>query len=236
MEQQTILRVQTNIQSNINITRTNTLSLSSTGYTNSGAGTPASPYSGTSTASSFNLVFTNTGSAGTFYYNISNISYTGASTNVYTGTTIQFSITHGNGFNSGNSGFKEYYVNTLVGTFEVLDGDIITIYGGSSLSSGANMWFYVTPSTEQVSPTILTYQNLDLDGDIPIKINKSFAELQDIGKRNSDYSIGLQLPGSKKNNRFFEDYFNVDTDSLFFDATLRVPCKVLIDDESYFDG
>jgi hypothetical protein len=81
-----------------------------------------------------------------------------------------------------------------------------------------------------------TYEFLDLYGDIPIKINKSFAELQDISKRNSDYSIGLTLPGSKKNNRFFENFFNVDAQSLYFDATQRVPCNVLLNDESYFTG
>jgi hypothetical protein len=80
------------------------------------------------------------------------------------------------------------------------------------------------------------YDFLDLYGDIPIKINKSFAELQDIAKRNSDFSIGLSLPGSKKNNRFFENFFNVDAQSLYFDATKRVPCNVLLNDQSYFTG
>jgi hypothetical protein len=83
---------------------------------------------------------------------------------------------------------------------------------------------------------ITQYEFLDLYGDVPIKINKSFAELQDISKRNSDYSIGLQLPGSKKNNKFFENFFNVDTQSLYFDANKRVPCNVLLDDVSYFSG
>jgi hypothetical protein len=80
------------------------------------------------------------------------------------------------------------------------------------------------------------FENLDLYGDIPIKINKSFAELQDISKRNSDYSIGFLLPGSKKNNAFFENFFDVDTQSLFFNATLRVNCNVLLDDVSFFEG
>lgn len=80
------------------------------------------------------------------------------------------------------------------------------------------------------------YTTLDLYGDIPIKINKSIAEIQDISKRNSDLSIGLTLPGSKKNNRFFEMFYNVDTQSLYFDPTKRVSCKVLLNDESYFSG
>jgi uncharacterized delta-60 repeat protein len=87
----------------------------------------------------------------------------------------------------------------------------------------------------QISGTT-KYEFLDLYSDIPIKINKSFAELQDIAKRNSDYSIGLQLPGSKKNNRFFENFFNVDTQSLYFNALNRVNCNVLLNDESFFDG
>ena len=80
------------------------------------------------------------------------------------------------------------------------------------------------------------YEFLDLTTDIPIKLNKSFAELQDIAKKNSDYSIGLSLPGSKKNNRFFENFFNVDTQSLYFNATKRVPADVLLGDEPLFKG
>ena len=56
---------------------------------------------------------------------------------------------------------------------------------------------------------VTIYDFLDLYTDIPIKINKSFSEIQDISKRNSDYTIGLAIPGSKKNNRFFENFFNV---------------------------
>ena len=83
---------------------------------------------------------------------------------------------------------------------------------------------------------LLSYEILDLYSDIPIKINKSFAELEDISKRNSDYSIGLSLPGSKKNNKFFENYFNVDTQSLYFNAQNRVNCQVLLSGEAYFTG
>jgi len=83
---------------------------------------------------------------------------------------------------------------------------------------------------------ITQYEILDIYSTIPIKINRSYAELQDIGKKNSDYSIGIQLPGSKKNNRFFESFFNVDVQSLFFNATLKAQCDILINDEVYFSG
>lgn len=80
------------------------------------------------------------------------------------------------------------------------------------------------------------YSTLDLYTSAPIKINKSFAEIQNIGKKNSDYSVPLSLPASKKNNRFFETFYNVDQDTLFFDPTQRVECQVLIDDQVYFKG
>jgi|688.fasta_scaffold90916_2 hypothetical protein len=80
------------------------------------------------------------------------------------------------------------------------------------------------------------FQYLDLYDDIPIKINKSFAELQDISKKNSDFSIGLSLPSSKGNNRFFESYFNVEAQSLYFNSQKRVECSVLVDSQSYFSG
>lgn len=80
------------------------------------------------------------------------------------------------------------------------------------------------------------YEFLDLYDDIPIKINKSYAELQDIAKKNSDYSVGLQVPGSKKNNRFFENFFNVDSASLYFDATKRIQADVLQADVPLFRG
>lgn len=83
---------------------------------------------------------------------------------------------------------------------------------------------------------ITQYEFLDIYSSIPILINKSFAELGDIGKRNSDYSVGVLLPGSKKNNKFFENYFNVDAQSLYFNPNQRVPCQILINDESYFTG
>jgi hypothetical protein len=83
---------------------------------------------------------------------------------------------------------------------------------------------------------ITEYIVLDTYSTIPIKINRSYAELQDIGKKNSDYSIGIQIPGSKKNNRFFENFFNVDTQSLYFNAIKKAQCDILINDEPFFTG
>lgn len=80
------------------------------------------------------------------------------------------------------------------------------------------------------------YIVLDTQVDIPIRITRSFAELQDISKKNSDTGLNVKLPGSKTNNRFFENFFDVDVQSFRFNPLNRVNCQILINDEPYFTG
>lgn len=152
---------------------------------------------------------------------------------------------------------KDFAVKDITTVYYTLSGSTSISYDGvivDTLTSGvkSGVFFidspykylnvYLSNSSSKVQlynvppnqPTLT--EDLDLYTDIPIKINKSFAELQDISKRNSDYSIGLSLPGSKKNNSFFEGFFNVDNDTLYFNALRRVPCKVLMNDQTYFNG
>ena len=80
------------------------------------------------------------------------------------------------------------------------------------------------------------FQTLDLYSSIPIKVNRSYADLQDISSKNSDTALNVKLPGSKKNNAFFENFFDVDTQSFAFNAIKKVYAQVLINDEAYFTG
>ena len=56
----------------------------------------------------------------------------------------------------------------------------------------------VTVGVEPLQETydLPIFETLDLYKSIPIKINKSYAEIQDISKKNSDYSVPVALPGS----------------------------------------
>lgn len=81
-----------------------------------------------------------------------------------------------------------------------------------------------------------SYEILDTYSSIPLSVTKTYAELQDIGSRTSDNSINVILPGTKKNNRFFENFFDVDVSSLYFNATFKYRMDVLINDEPYFSG
>lgn len=237
-QQQTVLRVQTNIPSGIEITGTTALSItSSTNVTYSGTGTVADPYSGTTTGNSYSFDIRVSGGTGTFYYNINQISYGGSNPDFYNQYYVQFLIGKNNNTEiKGMGGFTEYGITDLNGSFEVYDGDVININAGIAIPTGATFEFYVDPNINVNNPTVYSYDNLDLYSDIPIKINYSFAEIQDIAKRNSNYSIGLLLPGTKKNNAFFETYYNVESNSLYFDVTKRVPIDVLLESEIYFTG
>jgi len=228
-QQQTVLRVKTSVPSEIIVTGNTSLSItgSTTGVTYSGSGTSASPYIG-SFGTSATFVELGVVGSGVLYYNISIADVE------IGGNYLQAFVKH-----AGDAFYKRIFTTfstTNDSYFSVQNGDYIAFkQGGIPLTAGL-FSIYFEPDDQLVNYTVDKYEFLDLHGDIPLTINKSFAELQDIAKRNSDYSIGLKLPGSKKNNRFFENFFNVDTQSLYFDATSKVQCQVLIDDQAYFKG
>jgi len=236
-QQQTVLRVQTNIPSGIEFTGTTSLTVTgSDDLVYGGSGTETSPYTGTSIGFGYwDISMRVSGGTGTFYYNVTVPPFVGVASNVYAFQGTSFNVTKSDGSTNGMYGFQDWTTTNLLGDFKVYDGDLIYI-NSRNVDSGSTINFYVVPDNEQNNGELLSYDVLDLYSDIPIKLNKSFAELQDISKRNSDYSVGLSLPGSKKNNAFFESYFNVDTSSLYFDVTRRVNIDVLLNDEKYFTG
>ena len=230
-QQQTVLRVQTNKPSDVTVTGSTSLDVvsSTTGVTYGGNGTLAIPYTGTTDLNSGeqSIDFLVEGD-GTFYYDV----------------TVPFPSIGSSYFNAyvkhaADDSFRlifNTYAENTNSTFQVMNGDTIrfTIYNIAFFDSEFSVYYVGTEGATNY--VVRQYDFLDLYDEIPLKINKSFAELQDIAKRNSDFSIGVRLPGSKKNNRFFEDFYNVDTQSLYFDVTSKVQCQVLIDDESYFTG
>jgi len=213
-QQQTVLRVQTNIpNNNLNIV-SGSLSIAATGFTYSGSGTTVNPYTGTSTGATTTINFTANNNGGSFAFNVEDFSF----------LTIYVNGVYYEGYSST-------YASIASGSINVQVGDVIRI-----VSNNSGTTIYNSVSFNPIPPVIYQYDTLDLYSDIPIKITKSFAELQDISKRNSDLSIGLQLPGTKKNNRFFENFYNVDVATLYFNSITRIPCSVMINDQSYFSG
>jgi hypothetical protein len=228
-QQQTVLRVKTNIPSPISVTGNTSLSItgSSVSVSYSGTGTNDDPYIGSFSTGSTYIELGVQGS-GVLYYNIT-------LDNVSIGNNyLQAFIRH-----AGEPYYKRIFSTFAASNdsyFNVVDGDSVAFKQGSNATNPGLFSVYFSPDDNLVNYIPDQYDFLDLYNDIPLTIDKSFAELQDIAKRNSDYSVGVKLPGSKKNNRFFENFFNVDTQSLFFDATSKVECQVLINDEAYFKG
>lgn len=242
MSQQTILRVQTNIPSDINVTGTTSLNVLGGSYGSyTGTGTSADPYiyshiNGTDPGSSFQMKYQAVGD-GSIY-----VTYQTNQDVVPNFANENFLTVDYYGQRTGPVVYpisEQNYYGKTIGTiqYDVKDGDKLTLTYHSEISGGlvsGSTWFVGDLNSVTYTPS--TYDNLDLYTDAPIKINKSFAELQDIAKKNSDYSVSLQLPGTKKNNRFFETFYNVDMNLVFFDVTKRVPCDILIEDQSYFRG
>lgn len=224
-QQQTVLRVQTN-RTEILLPSGYTSVATGTTMTLSGSGTTTNPYTGTTVGGNTEAYIDINQNGGTIYYMISGQTYsTGSTWNDSRISLIRDNTT----YLARNTNI---YNAVIFGELNVLPGDqIYTLIRGTNSKL---LYLYFIEN----SGTTYTYENkiLDTYSDIPIKLNKSFAELQDISKRNSDFSIGLSLPGSKTNNGFFESFFNVDVDTLYFNPLLRVPAMVLINDEVYFDG
>jgi len=231
-QQQTVLKVQTN-KPNFQIDLPQgTCTVSTVNPINTavltGSGTTLNPFIATGTTSTKDAYFEINNADGTVYYIVSGQTYTGGTWN-----PSRIYLNRGGTLYLYRETTQEN--NTIFDSIDVRQGDVIRIelLGTASFNPGIPYLYFVPNET-----TTTAYEDLVLDlyGDIPIKINRSFAELQDIAKKNSDYSIGLTLPGSKRNNQFFESFFNVDVDTLYFNPLLRTPAKVLIDDEVYFTG
>jgi len=227
--QQTVLRVQTNKPSAITVTGTTGLNFyDSTGsVTYTGTGTSDDPYTGSFSLNGSSF-WVQAVCPGTIYFDT--ILYSVAIGSNYFSLFIRRpeDLYLKNVFNSFNPVNADY--------FNINTGDVVVFEQNGTGSSAGLFEIYFIPNEQEVNYTVPEYDFLDLYGDIPITINKSFAEIEDISKRNSDYSVGVKIPGSKKNNKFFENFFEVDQTSLYFDVTKKVPCNVLVDDESYFTG
>jgi hypothetical protein len=227
-KQQTVLRVQNKVSFPTQIPRPSLdiISVLPTGSTYTGLGTSSLPYVFFD-ETDIDIILEVKNTSGIFYFNRGN--------NSNIKFDIKVSVQH-EGSNI-ERGFKfNEITNFFENNFKVEPGDIIKITVTSSINVD-NFTCYFIPDLSLTSEFVnIEYLNLDLYDDIPIKINKSFAELGDISKKNSDISVGLKLPGSKINNKFFENYYNVNGVLLNFDITKRTPCNVLIDDEKVFTG
>ena len=77
---------------------------------------------------------------------------------------------------------------------------------------------------------------LDLYDDVSVNLNLSFAEIQDVTSRNSGYSQTFKVPGTRKNNEFFNYMFNVNQEGLSFNVQKSVVCSINYKGNTVLDG
>ena len=86
--------------------------------------------------------------------------------------------------------------------------------------------------------TIVNNENifLDLYKNEPVLLSLSFAELQDITKKNSNYSKAFSLPGSKKNNLVFNFFYELNSVPTTFDPNSKFEASLLWDGYEIMTG
>lgn len=80
------------------------------------------------------------------------------------------------------------------------------------------------------------YEQLDVIGDENINITYAVDDIRIDGQKQSSYSKDFQLPATKLNNRFFEHFYNVDIETLGFDASRSVQAYIEVDGVTVIDG
>jgi hypothetical protein len=85
---------------------------------------------------------------------------------------------------------------------------------------------------------LVGYGELDVQSDIPIVLNFSLADIQDISKRNAAFSKTIILPGSKRNMEILSHLYNVnvDFDTAQFPIDRKIPAYILQNDVVVLQG
>lgn len=77
---------------------------------------------------------------------------------------------------------------------------------------------------------------LDTFDDFNISLNYQIEDIMDITKRKTNFSKTIELPGTKNNNLFFQQIFDVNIDNINFNPNLRIPANIRIGDNEVLVG
>ena len=80
------------------------------------------------------------------------------------------------------------------------------------------------------------YKYLDLYQNEPVNLSLSFAELQDITTKNSNFSQSFNLPGSKLNNQLFNFFYDINAIPTNFDPNNKFDAVLMWDGYEIMQG
>ena len=81
-----------------------------------------------------------------------------------------------------------------------------------------------------------TNAQLDMDQAFDIALQYSIADIKDITKRNSAYSKTITLPGTKNNNFWLGNLFDINADFTAFNPNRKTSAKILVNSEVVING
>ena len=84
-------------------------------------------------------------------------------------------------------------------------------------------------------PALDTYE-LDLQKEPNISINYQFDDVKDPSKTKGSFSQTFKLPFTPKNNKFFQDWYNVNLDTLVFSTKEEYDASIYVGTVSQFNG
>lgn len=77
---------------------------------------------------------------------------------------------------------------------------------------------------------------IDFYGDEDIKVSISYAEIEDITRKNSVFTLSFKLPGSKNNNDIFNHYYDFNALTLDYEARRKFESELIQDGMILYEG
>jgi hypothetical protein len=77
---------------------------------------------------------------------------------------------------------------------------------------------------------------LDLNQEFDISLQYSIADIRDITKRNAAFSKTIMLPGTKNNNYWLGNLYDINSDFTFFNPNFKTPCSINVNSEVVMKG
>ena len=86
------------------------------------------------------------------------------------------------------------------------------------------------------STTVETGYELDLQGDPLVALNFQFSDIKEPQTRKASYSQTFKLPFTDNNNEFFQNWYNVNADTLVFDTRTKFSAALFVGTTLQFEG
>ena len=89
---------------------------------------------------------------------------------------------------------------------------------------------------ETSSSTATTAFDLDLQEEPNVALNYQFSDIKEPATRKASYSQTFKLPFTDRNNEFFQNWYNVNLDTLVFSSRTKFEAVLYVGTTPQFEG